>query len=704
MMTATYDPEDNKLRLRSSSRLDAETYARVKAAGFAWAPKQDLFVAPAWSPEREDLLVELCGEIGDEDTSLVERAEDRAERFETYSEKRMDDAEQARKAVAAIADNIPLGQPILVGHHSERHARKDQQRIENGMRKAVQMWQTSKYWEDRAAGAIRHAKYKERPDVRHRRIKGIEADKRKQERVIAEAETRLKLWDRDGLTLEQARVIANYASVNCAPTEHGSWWSAWDVLRPDEERYKACPSWTVGQVQEAARERFPRRIAHARRWIEHYDNRLAYERAMLAETTGVRDVADRWPNIEPGGRVMVGSEWCTVVRVNKTAGKVASLTTNRRYVRKVGIEEVADYTAPSASEAEAVKVATKLPPLCNYRTPGCVEMTAAEWKRGTKASDSFQVRTVDASAEYVAHRLRHRWQAGGGYKMVPVFLTDEKLKFPPAADEVAAVAAEEGAETPSLTPPAPDLPKVIERAVAREAKRNERDEEAAKEQVFRELQNVLKSGNLPRVEVVHATGFYPTPPAIAALMVEKAGGLVAISGARILEPSAGSGNIIDAIHSHSAGFDTFRLVAVELHAKLAEALRRKNYLYANEYRYQVRQADFLECTPEDLGTFGLILMNPPFDGGADIRHIEHARKLLKPGGRLVAICANGPRQNAQLRPMVEDLGGEWEELPADTFKEAGTSVRTALLWFDEPAADEAIAIQPTKAEQASLFA
>jgi hypothetical protein len=48
--------------------------------------------------------------------------------------------------------------------------------------------------------------------------------------------------------------------------------------------------------------------------------------------------------------------------------------------------------------------------------------------------------------------------------------------------------------------------------------------------------------------------------------------------------------------------------------------------------------------------------------------------MLKPGGRLVAICANGPRQNDQLKPL-----GTWEVLPADTFKEQGTNVNTALL-------------------------
>jgi hypothetical protein len=153
--TATYSPDDNKLRLYAGGRLSPELYARVKAAGFGWAPKQDLFVAPMWTPWREDLLLELCDEIGDEDKSLSERAEDRAERFEDYSEARASDAESARKAVSAIADNIPLGQPILIGHHSERHARRDAEKIENGMRRAVKMWETSKYWEQRAAGAIR---------------------------------------------------------------------------------------------------------------------------------------------------------------------------------------------------------------------------------------------------------------------------------------------------------------------------------------------------------------------------------------------------------------------------------------------------------------------------------------------------------------------------------------------------------------------
>ena len=64
----------------------------------------------------------------------------RRERKEARLEQRQDWAESRdRKAAASfdtaqrIGDGIPFGQPILVGHHSEKRARKDQERIYNGM-------------------------------------------------------------------------------------------------------------------------------------------------------------------------------------------------------------------------------------------------------------------------------------------------------------------------------------------------------------------------------------------------------------------------------------------------------------------------------------------------------------------------------------------------------------------------------------------
>jgi 16S rRNA G1207 methylase RsmC len=89
---------------------------------------------------------------------------------------------------------------------------------------------------------------------------------------------------------------------------------------------------------------------------------------------------------------------------------------------------------------------------------------------------------------------------------------------------------------------------------------------------------------------------------------------------------------------------------------------------------RVFPGDFLEKIPGlELEMFDRILMNPPFDHGSDIVHIQHARKFLKPGGRLVAICAGGPKQAEILKP----LSNFWEELPAGTFE--GTQVRSVLL-------------------------
>ena len=48
------------------------------------------------------------------------------------------------------------------------------------------------------------------------------------------------------------------------------------MLQPDGERYNACPSMTIDQVQQLARQHYPPYIARLDRWIAHYQNRLAY--------------------------------------------------------------------------------------------------------------------------------------------------------------------------------------------------------------------------------------------------------------------------------------------------------------------------------------------------------------------------------------------------------------------------------------------
>lgn len=594
--TATYSPDDNKLRLYASTRLDAETYARVKAAGFKWAPKQELFVAPMWTPAREDLLIELAGEIGDEDTSLTERAEVRADRFENYSEKRAADANRAQKAVAAIADGIPFGQPILIGHHSERHARRDAEKIENGMRKAVKMWETSQYWIGRAAGAIAHAKYKELPAVRARRIKTIEADRRRVERAIKESALKLKLWSVDGLTIEHARKLANgLANPGVRKREDGfGYWSAWDVLRPEGERYQACPVMTLEEVQEAAKRAYSARAETRARWIAHYDNRLTYEKAMLDEA--------------------------------------------------------------GASDLLKPKPRRELPPLLNYRAPGGSITTANQYDRGR---DITYPQIEMTSAEYAAinkdykgtrwsrdksHRFRTAMRQ---HKLVCVFLTDSKAHAEPKAEAAKAPEQPAAAVLDRVAPAAPRP-----RAPA--------DPQA---ELFAGMKQALKAG----VQVVAAPQLFPTPRELIENMLFWA---EIRTGDHVLEPSAGLGDLAKAA-CNAGGIVT----CVEINPQLAGRLKQNDA--ACPFAIKIREADFLECNG-DLGTFHRIVMNPPFSNAADIKHIEHAAGMLKPGGRLVAICANGPRQ----RERLQSIATHWEDLPAGTFKEAGTNVNTALVVID----------------------
>ncbi|WP_050400396.1 DUF3560 domain-containing protein [Bradyrhizobium embrapense] len=782
--SATYSPDDNKLRLYPAHRLDAEEHARVKAHGFKWAPRQELFVAPMWTPEREDLLIEMCGEIGDEDKSLVERAEDRADRFDEYSDKRLSEANRAREAVDQIAERFAMGQPILVGHHSEKSARKDKERMDSGMRKAIKLWDTSKYWTARAEGAIAHAKYKELPAVRHRRIKGIESDKRKLERQQAETERQLKAWQIvAGITDPEKQRAAGLAVANT-----GGYWSMSFPLAdyprdPPASQYEGPMGlWsaiegnviTAAQAAAIAIPGLERGGPRRERWIAHYDNRLAYERAMLAEQIGAEatanPLADRFA-FAVGGQVQTrrSDDWLTIVKVSKGAnGSVSSIQTaapsgsrGRGVYWKV--ESVRDYRAPTAENVAAAKAATKLPPICNYPGEGFREMTEAEWKARRQFSDFSYIGTVKATETQGAHRVRQMPTPGEFWKAQKVFITDAKrvdppkiapapeptepAEFvaeyvaPPAVDldamlatvgeivgaPVEAAAQDEPEAAPALAPDAPaEEPRRLGDAKA-EAQRigaeiitglgqfrvglgqhvtDWCDDEATAWRQFcglagvpfeaeavpadlrpRVLAPVPDTADLPAptaadsfeamramlkgggVQVVVAPQLFPTSDELAADVAEAAD---IRPGQRILEPSAGTGALIEAARNCA---NDLQVVAVEINTKLCHALADR----FTGMQMTVINADFLDMAGVT-DKFDRIIMNPPFERGADIKHIENARRFLKPNGRLVAICADGPRQRAKLEPIAV----EYRALPAGSFKAAGTMVNTALVVIDGP--------------------
>ena len=81
-----------------------------------------------------------------------ERMENKIARREEWTDKAKARSAQAFTAVHRVADGIPFGQPILVGHHSERHARRDQERIRSGMDRGCEQQDLAAHHESKAIG------------------------------------------------------------------------------------------------------------------------------------------------------------------------------------------------------------------------------------------------------------------------------------------------------------------------------------------------------------------------------------------------------------------------------------------------------------------------------------------------------------------------------------------------------------------------
>ena len=279
--TATYSPEDNKLRLyvENNERLDAETYEKVRAAGFIYAPVQKLFVAPRWTPSREDLLAEMAGEIYAEESTLAERAMAKAERLDNLAVKNAAKADAFSAAAARIASRREFGQPILIGHHSERAARKDQARIESAARAAIKCADAVRYWNWKAEGVERHANRKNCDRTRANRIAGLLKDLRDNQRHINHGHIVLRLWEKVAAITdpEQQQKAAEYYAGAHLKTGATNDRKAYDDLRTGA----ATPAQIIERGM-AAGNHWANGTKSAR-WIEHTLNRLAYEQGEQGE-------------------------------------------------------------------------------------------------------------------------------------------------------------------------------------------------------------------------------------------------------------------------------------------------------------------------------------------------------------------------------------------------------------------------------------
>ncbi|MGB7735881.1 MAG: hypothetical protein WBL72_19550, partial [Thermoguttaceae bacterium] len=191
------------------------------------------------------------------------------------------------------------------------------------------------------------------------------------------------------------------------------------------------------------------------------------------------------------------------------------------------------------------------------------------------------------------------------------------------------------------------------------------------------------------------SGFFPTPPALVKRMVDVA---CVHEGMDVLEPSAGKGDIADAL---APIVGKGNMVLCEISPTLCRILEAKGY------GGRLVEGDFLErfslLDPKDgqgevsaeMQQFDRVLMNPPFEKGQDGDHIQYAYKLLRPGGRLVAIMSataarKQNRRNKEFAEFLDTVGATVEPIDAgafagqDAFRRTGVSC--CLVTIDKPPA------------------
>lgn len=195
----------------------------------------------------------------------------------------------------------------------------------------------------------------------------------------------------------------------------------------------------------------------------------------------------------------------------------------------------------------------------------------------------------------------------------------------------------------------------------RKAKAHLFDDEAATR-----VDQIILSGEVevPKDEF----NFFPSPPDVVARLMDLAD---VQHGMRVLEPSAGKGAIAYACADAGATVDCYELMEANFVA-LAGDMRLGS----------VRHMDFLAQAPE--ASYERVVMNPPFAKQADIRHVLHALRFLKPGGLMVSVMAasvafRDNKLTQDFRDLIRERGGDIEALPEGAFKASGTMVRSVIV-------------------------
>lgn len=204
--------------------------------------------------------------------TLAERAAIKAERLDGLAHKRHAEANAFARRADDLSQAFAMGQPILVGHHSERRARKTQERMHSAMTASNKAERASNYWLYRASGVEHFANRKSDPRVRANRIKTLLAELRDLQRGINAAHAALALWTQCTTDQQIRHLLGTMESRKI--------WSSYD-LYDKVDKGEVAPADARQSCIDGAT--LAANGPNRRRWIEHVLNRLAFERSMLGD-------------------------------------------------------------------------------------------------------------------------------------------------------------------------------------------------------------------------------------------------------------------------------------------------------------------------------------------------------------------------------------------------------------------------------------
>ncbi|MCR2829063.1 DUF3560 domain-containing protein [Acidithiobacillus ferrooxidans] len=153
---------------------------------------------PAVNLQKEQKAPEAPGK-----NAYEQKIEARKERYRALSEKTRTRAKAHVEQARRMADAIPFGQPILVGHHSEGRDRRYRARIHQNFGKGFDLLKKAEYYERRAKGVNDYAISADDPDAVKKLKERVENLKSSQERMKA-ANAAIRKHQKDGPEAQQA--------------------------------------------------------------------------------------------------------------------------------------------------------------------------------------------------------------------------------------------------------------------------------------------------------------------------------------------------------------------------------------------------------------------------------------------------------------------------------------------------------------------